>query len=325
MREGWLLTWLLTPMTRTLTCTTLPIRNDEIEHVIDKDLSRVYPENGSLRKILKIMNRKMPSLALLFFQVLSLACQVVWSQSCEQMRIMVPAYFDPSSNSQAWSSLNSAATTLPNRVVAIANPSNGPGSAAQSSYQNVITALQRQTGLVIGYVSTNYSNRASNLVQDDVDTWYRFYPTINGIFFDEVANTDGEQPYYQSLYNYVKSKNSSSLVVNNPGAPTLETYLFYNGSRVADVICIFESGVGGLSMTQSSWTSKYSRYNFYALFYNVTDVNVSSFDYGDVIDRAYQQNVGWVYVTNDNLPNPWDTIASYFSGEVDYIKNDNQC
>ncbi|EFJ27574.1 hypothetical protein SELMODRAFT_411700 [Selaginella moellendorffii] len=284
-------------MTRTLTCTTLPIRNDEIEHVIDKDLSRV----------------------------LSLACQVVWSQSCEQMRIMVPAYFDPSSNSQAWSSLNSAATTLPNRVVAIANPSNGPGSAAQSSYQNVITALQRQTGLVIGYVSTNYSNRASNLVQDDVDTWYRFYPTINGIFFDEVANTDGEQPYYQSLYNYVKSKNSSSLVVNNPGAPTLETYLFYNGSRVADVICIFESGVGGLSMTQSSWTSKYSRYNFYALFYNVTDVNVSSFDYGDVIDRAYQQNVGWVYVTNDNLPNPWDTIASYFSGEVDYIKNDNQC
>ncbi|KAI5055451.1 hypothetical protein GOP47_0028972 [Adiantum capillus-veneris] len=240
------------------------------------------------------------------------------------VNIMVPAYFDPSANPSAWTALNSAAKALPNRVVAIANPYNGPSSAKQSSFAAAISSLQSSGGRVIGYVYSNYSNRTLDVVKDDVDRWYSFYPTLNGIFVDEVDNTDGKQPYYLALYNYIKSKSASSLVVNNPGTSTLASYLSYNGSRVADVICILESsGSDALKWSQATWTAAYPRSNFYALAYNTADVNVNNFDYGDIIDRAYQQNVGWVYVTNDNLPNPWDTIATYMSSEVNYIAQNN--
>lgn len=236
------------------------------------------------------------------------------------INIMVPAYFDPSTNPQAWASLNSAASALPHRLVAVANPATGPGSAAQQSYKDAITSLQSNTGRAIGYVDTSNADRSLDSVKTDVNKWFAFYPSIDGIFFDQVTNTDnGKQTYYQTVYNYVKSKNSSSIVVNNPGTTTLESYLFYNGSRVADIICTFENGVDALNWTQATWTSSYDRSNFLGLFYNVTDVNVSSFDYGDVIDHAYQQNAGWVYVTNDTMPNPWDTIPNYFSSEVNYI------
>lgn len=240
------------------------------------------------------------------------------------VNIMVPAYFNPTGNPTAWAALNSAANALPNRVVAIANPANGPYSARQSDYAAAITSLQNAGGRVIGYVYSSYANRALDAVKADVDLWYSFYPTINGIFVDEVANTDGKQPYYLALYNYIKSKSSSSLVVNNPGTSTLPSYLFYNGARVADVICIFESsGSAALQWSKDAWTASYPRSNFYLLAYNTANVNVNNFDYGDIIDRAYQQNVGWVYVTDDNLPNPWDTIATYFSNEVNYIAQYN--
>jgi len=34
-----------------------------------------------------------------------------------------------------------------------------------------------------------------------------------------------------------------------------------------------------------------------------------------------QRHAGWVYVTNDNLPNPWDTLPSdpYWSNELNAI------
>lgn len=239
------------------------------------------------------------------------------------MNVMVPAYFDPSVNSAAWAALNSAAGSLPNRVVAVANPASGPGSAAQASYTSAIQALQAQTGRVIGYVDTNYGLRTLSSVEANIDSWFSFYPSINGIFFDQAANTNGKQAYYQNLYNYVKSKNSRSFVVTNPGTSTLESYLIYNQARVADIICILESNVGGTTWTQAPWTSNYDRSNFYGIFWNVTDINVSDFDYGDVIDHAYQQNTGWIYVTNDNDNNPYDSIASYFPGEVTYIAQDN--
>ena len=242
------------------------------------------------------------------------------------VNILVPAYFDPTTSASAWSALNSAATKLPNRVVAIANPASGPGTVAQTSYTNAITSLQSNQGRVVGYVDTSYATRSLAIVKADIDSWFSFFPSINGIFFDQVSNTNDNTKivYYQTLYNYVKSKRTSSLlVVHNPGTATLESYLVYNSARVSDIICTFESGINGLEWTQASWTSKYDRSNFYGLFYNVSDINVASFDYGDIIDHAYQQNAGWVYVTNDNLPNPWDTIASYFSGEVSYIQQQN--
>lgn len=230
------------------------------------------------------------------------------------LNVMVPAYFGPPST--AWTLLNTEAAVIPNRLVAIANPNSGPGSAFQQSYQNAITALQAQTGRAIGYVHTSYGARTLAVVEAEINSWYSWYPSVNGIFFDEVDNVTGHEAYYQTLYNYVKTKSATGLVVDNPGSNTLESYLFFNAARVTDVICTFESSSGFSSWTQSAWTAAYDRNNFYELPFNT-----SSSTYQAAVDRAYQQHAGWIYVTDDKLPNPWDTLPSYFAAEVNYIKS----
>ena len=230
------------------------------------------------------------------------------------LNVMVPAYFGPPSS--YWTTLNTEAAVIPNRLVAIANPNSGPGTAFQQSYGDAITALQAQTGRVVGYVATGYAAKSLATVETEIDSWYSWYPTINGIFFDEVANATGQEAYYQSLYNYVKTKNAAGLVVDNPGSTTQESYLYYNAARVADVICTFESASGFSTWSQASWTATYDRSNFYELPFNT-----SLSTYKAAVDHAYQQNAGWIYVTNDKLPNPWDTLPSYFVDEVNYIKS----
>jgi hypothetical protein len=38
-----------------------------------------------------------------------------------------------------------------------------------------------------------------------------------------------------------------------------------------------------------------------------------------VITLASDRNVGYLYITNDNIPNPWDTLPSYFQEELDSL------
>ncbi len=185
-----------------------------------------------------------------------------------------------------------------------------------SSYGAVIDNLQADSGKVIGYVYTSYGTRALSSVESDIDAWYTFYPSMNGIFLDEQTNVTGKESYYGQIYNYVKQKDSSSLVVTNPGTSTLESYLFYGGKRIADVICTFETNQGFNMWTPSSWCSKYSRDNFYVIPYNIP-----SSQWLSTINRAASLNVGWVYLTDATLPNPYNGLPSYFEDYCDYLLN----
>ena len=63
-----------------------------------------------------------------------------------------------------------------------------------------IEFLQKRGIAVVGYVETKTyyldSNniqiwtgyRLFNLIKQDVDNWFKYYPTINGIYFDQVSN-----------------------------------------------------------------------------------------------------------------------------------------
>ena len=231
----------------------------------------------------------------------------------DSLKVLVPAYFDPSV-SNYWSRLDAMARKMPGRLYAIANPNSGPGTNYDPSYGAAIDSMQAAGGKIIGYVHTSYAQRALSSVEADIDSWYSFYPTLNGIFIDEQANTSGEESYYGQLYNYIKKKDSTALVVTNPGANTISSYLFDNGSRIADVICVFENGTGFGTWNPASWYSNYNRDNFYVIPYNT-----SAADFPSVVDRADSLNMGWIYVTNDNLPNPYDTLPPYFEALCNYL------
>ena len=227
------------------------------------------------------------------------------------MRVMVPAYFDPPGT--YWQRLEAQSNKMPGRIYAIANPNSGPGSSYKASYASAIATMHADSGKVIGYVWTNYGAVPAATVKSQIDQWYAFYPALDGIFFDGQSNVAGQEPYYQQLYNYVKGKDSASLVVGNPGANTIESYLFYGGQRVTDVICIFETNVGFDSWTPPSWTGKYSRDNFYIIAYNTPIGSVMS-----RVQRAVSSNVGWTYVTDATLPNPYDVLPAYFEDYCNY-------
>jgi len=211
---------------------------------------------------------------------------------------IVPLYSYPTES--PWSAIVSAKLAHPSvPVIAIANVDNGPGTASDSAFTSGIHALATAGIVVIGYVYTSYGARATATVKADIDAWHRFYPTVSGIFFDEESNTTGGDAYYRDLGTYAKS-NGMNLTVGNPGTDTGSAYI-----NALDVTFIYESA--GLPSTTmlANWRSSYA----------LTRVGV--IPYAANFDLTWLQQarsaVGYIYVTNDDLPNPWDTLPSYFS------------
>ena len=237
----------------------------------------------------------------------------VAGDTLSNMKILVPAYFDPSS-SDYWSRLDIQAAKMPGRLYAIANVNSGPGTQYDASYNTVINNMHTNSGKVIGYVHTSYGARSLTLVKADIDVWYSFYPSLNGIFIDEQDNVAGQETYYSQIYSYIKQKDSTALVVTNPGTNTIESYLYYSGKRISDVICIFESNTGFDTWAPASWCGKYSSDNFYVISYSTT-----SSQYVNRVNRANSLNIGWIYFTDAGGSNPYNTLPQYFEAFCNYI------
>src|SRR5205085_3190312 len=109
---------------------------------------------------------------------------------------IVPLYTNPSDPS--WNAVIAAKMQHPKvGVVAIVNPADGPGSAADSGYTSGIARLTAAGIKVIGYVATGYASRTPAVVDADVDRWKSFYPGLGGIFFDEQSNLAKDVAHYR--------------------------------------------------------------------------------------------------------------------------------
>jgi hypothetical protein len=207
--------------------------------------------------------------------------------------------------------MTAAATKQPaGTIYAIANIYNGPDSGQAADivpYQQAIAAFHSAGGRVLGYVSTAYGARDRETVKTDIDLWYSRYG-VDGIFLDEQASTADKLPHYRELHDHIKGKGGEALIVANPGTTTLEGYMALN-----DVTCVFETdGPAGFpTWTPPAWAANYPAGKFYVLPYHSSAANMTSF-----IARAAANNVGWIYVTDDTLNNPWDTLPGYFEALV---------
>ena len=184
-------------------------------------------------------------------------------------------------------------------VVAIVNPSDGPGSSKSSSYTSGIAALQAAHIEVIGYVATGYGKNPIATMESQMDQWKSFYPTLQGIFFDEQSNSTSDVAHYQTLSQYAKSK-GLSYTVGNPGTDVPAAYI-----GAFDTMLIYESD-GLPSVSSLSQWSSYAPGNFGIIPYNVSAMN-------STFVKQARQYVGYVYLQNDDVPNPWDSLSSYFS------------
>jgi hypothetical protein len=230
---------------------------------------------------------------------------------------LVPAYFYPSgAGNTLWEALNSAAPRVP--LTAILNPNSGPGSSSDSNYRRATTALRNAGGRLIGYVHTSYTARPINDVKDEVDRYLSFY-SVDGFFVDEMDNRDlpDSYAYYSDLYQFIKGKNAGFVVVGNPGTTTQEEYLT---RPCVDTLVTYEHNTGYDTYVPDRWTTNYPANRFAHLPYAVSSAATMT----NYIHLARARNVGLIFVTDDVLPNPWDTLPAYWGAEVSLLQELNR-
>lgn len=215
------------------------------------------------------------------------------------MGMAVPAYFTPSSG--YWSQIIIDSPPVSGYV--IMNPDSGPGGAYDATYAPVIAATQAAGLKVLGYVYSDYAGRSTGSIEVDIDSYNAWY-NVDGIFIDQCSGLTADIAYYQGLVAYV-----GTFCVLNPGAiPADRTYM-----SMADSVCIFEDDYATyLTWMSPSWASSYPSSAITHLVYDCGDQANMAIAFG----LAMAGNAGYVYITDDTLPNPWDTLPSYWSAEL---------
>jgi len=222
----------------------------------------------------------------------------------EGIWIAIPADFYPG---PLWSQAIAAAPTV---GILVANPSDGPGDAVDPGYVTAIDAARAACVDVLGYVHTGYGERDMAEVVAEVERYYDDYD-VSGIFVDEAAYADictEQRPYYEALASEIRSCDPGAIVALNPGTDTCEGYLDFS-----DILLTFESDAQDYAFHDpAGWTSGYPRERFWHPVYDVSAEEVEA-----TVRLAAQRGAGWLYVTDDILDNPWDTLPPWFDGLVE--------
>jgi len=218
--------------------------------------------------------------------------------------LMIPLYIYPG---QDWDALISVKKAYPNvPVIAIINPNSGPGASQDSAYVAKIAQLIAAGITIIGYDHTSYGARDINAVKKDMDLYSSFYPNLQGIFFDEMVSATGKESYYSELTSYARSKNFK-LTVGNPGVNLNSSYL-----GTENIFVVYENN-GYADLAKSTWlTNDPSQLA-------VMSINVDKLDQKWVAQAC--QKVGWVFVTEAKLPNPYDKLPAYLTNLMKTLTN----
>ena len=219
-------------------------------------------------------------------------------------RMIIPLYIYPSNKGAAWQRVIDS--NVYKNIDVIINPNSGVGSSINSDYLEAIKKLKAGSVNVFGYVHTSYGDRNIDDVKKEIDTWVLWYPLIDGIFIDEAEYraSQGDEPYYLEVYNYIKSKGLKSM--NNPGTGTTESYI-----SLADSTCIFESAVSK-AFVFPSWSYKYDSDKFCYLGHSASLESMRS-----IVADLKIKKVKNVYIT-DATPavDFWSYLPSYLEEEA---------
>lgn len=227
--------------------------------------------------------------------------------------IGLPAYVDFSSAASGTDSslLFTAGSSL---GFAVLNPASGPGTLPDSRYLAAIDRLTRRSKSVVGYVDTDYGRRPVNEVLADVGRWKSWYG-VSSIFFDQAPTTTREFSRYERYVDAVHHNRGRALL--NPGTYPDRSYL-----RLADVTVTFEGSYDAYrTQRRPSWAEKIDPAKTWHLIYGTPEPDLAS-----ALRLARARGAGFVYVTDDALPDPWNVLTTYWSDEQSQVAdNGSDC
>lgn len=219
--------------------------------------------------------------------------------------ISIPAYFYPNI---AWTtSINSA----PRVNVMIMNPNSGPGLAQDPQYLRSVKAAQAVGIKVLGYVASAYGDqtiRPIQMIQSEINSYKKWYG-VDGIFVDEVASSSSFVPYYRRITNYIRGAKGSFVMIN-PGMVPAASYV-----SMADTTVVFEGSYASYLMwIMPRWLSNYPASKITHLVYATSATQMPN-----AVKLGAARNAGELFVTDDVMSNPWDTLPSYWGIELSTI------
>lgn len=228
--------------------------------------------------------------------------------------LLVPLYIYPANihTNAAYNRLIDLKLRYPRVPVwAIVNPASGPGQQVDANYTKAIDRLRGAGIVTIGYVSTEYNKRAAKAVINDLDTWQKLYPKIQGVFFDEMNYEDTVVAVdRQRDYRRAATERGMWPTVANPGTSTPERFF---AGEAADVIVVHE---GAEYPTEATLKGDYfGGYADYPPWTRCVLVHTRpKFDAAEF--ARIKKYVRWVYVTDDvfvdvKKDNPWDSLPGY--------------
>jgi tRNA A-37 threonylcarbamoyl transferase component Bud32 len=232
-----------------------------------------------------------------------------------RVRLLVPAYFYPGGAwLRHWEKLFLSAASVD--IVAIVNPASGPGDKRDPNYSDVIRRARGVDLTLIGYVSTARGERPWADVRAEVDRWFEFYPEVQGIFFDQQASGPEKVGYYVRATEYVRGKRPGSLVVANPGMNCSREYLV---RAAADVFCVGEHDQD-VSIGLPKWVEEATPDRCAVLVHHVERPEQMR----QILRALVEKRIGYVYVTDGRLPNPWDRLPGWWEDEVAAVRLENR-
>jgi hypothetical protein len=265
--------------------------------------------------------------------LLALGAAPVQAQS-----VLIPAYENPCCNAGVamWSSLIDNARLGKVKLAVILEPASGPGaSPIDPNYVNAAgvgpaVELTAAGGKLYGYVPTGYGTRPLSSVFADIDTYYD--PAywrgagvlVSGIFVDEMSNDLALTSYYRSVTSHIRAKNAGAHVFGNPGTTfTIDSSGGASGFSLddyagsVDTIVTFENAgpTYRTAYAAPSWVDHFDASHFAHIIHSEPAIADMLTD----LELARTRKAGFVYVTDDVLPNPYNVLPSYWTQQLDAL------
>ena len=222
----------------------------------------------------------------------------------QAQNMAVPNYIYP-----PWSQMDAGAPVV---SLSVMNPNSGPGSSVNSDYASAVKTAQSAGVRVLGYVWTNYAGRSLAAAEADITAYYNWYK-VDGIFLDGASTSCLQEPYYATLYTFIKDEGGLGRVIINPGEQTSSCY-----TAAADTIVNFEGSYSQYvgSYSAPSWVRSASASEFWQIIYGTSTSHLSN-----AVALSKARNAGYVYVTSYGLPNPYGALpsTSYWKSELTAI------
>ncbi len=228
---------------------------------------------------------------------------------CSSPRLAVPVYVPPGADFTTFARGVGTA-----RGLMVINPARGPSEDSEG-YADAVKAARALGARVLGYVSTGRGDGDAAKI-DQATSLYLSRLHVDGIFFDEApgeSNCAQRLPWYAARAAAAERAHprGDAFIVVNPGGHTCEGFLAF-----ADVIVVREeSAAEVLAWRPQSWVARYDASRFWLLAYAASRAQFDA-----VRAHARASNVGWLYVTDDLLDNPWDKPPSYWDAEVEALR-----